>query len=231
MNQKEWLPADIEAQSFVIITKELEEMGVNLPNDTAFITKRVIHTTADFSYVQQLVYQNDPVGHAVQALKNGASIVTDTNMAKAGVSKTFLSSFGGQVVCYMADEDVARDAKENGTTRAAASMRKAAKEHPNAIFAIGNAPTALIELKRILENDADFHPALVIGVPVGFVNVVESKESLLQTGLPAIVARGRKGGSNVAAAICNALIYAAAGRLKPHERGGVWTGESKAEQL
>ena len=150
-------------------------------------------------------------------------------MAKAGISKTFLSSLGGQVVCYMADEDVAQDAKERGTTRAAASMRKAAKEHPNAIFAVGNAPTALMELKRIWENDPAFRPALVIGVPVGFVNVIESKDTLLETDLPAIVARGRKGGSNVAAAICNALIYAAAGRLKPHERGGVWTGETKAE--
>ena len=229
MSKKKCLPADIEARSFSIIAKELEEMGITLPDDTAFITKRVIHTTADFSYVEQLVYQNDPVSHAVQALKSGAWIVTDTNMAKAGVSKTFLSSLGGQVVCYMADEDVAQDAKERGTTRAAASMRKAAKEHPNAIFAVGNAPTALMELKRIWENDPAFRPALVIGVPVGFVNVIESKDTLLETDLPAIVARGRKGGSNVAAAICNALIYAAAGRLKPHERGGVWTGETKAE--
>lgn len=229
MSKKECLPADIEARSFSIIAKELEEMGITLPDDTAFITKRVIHTTADFSYVEQLVYQNDPVSHAVQALKSGAWIVTDTNMAKAGVSKTFLSSLGGQVVCYMADEDVAQDAKARGTTRAAASMRKAAKEHPNAIFAVGNAPTALMELKRIWENDPAFRPALVIGVPVGFVNVIESKDTLLETDLPAIVARGRKGGSNVAAAICNALIYAAAGRLKPHERGGVWTGETKAE--
>ena len=229
MSKKEYLPADIEARSFSIIAKELEEMGITLPDDIAFITKRVIHTTADFSYVEQLVYQNDPVSHAVQALKSGAWIVTDTNMAKAGVSKTFLSSLGGQVVCYMADEDVAQDAKERGTTRAAASMRKAAKEHPNAIFAVGNAPTALMELKRIWENDPAFRPALVIGVPVGFVNVIESKDTLLETDLPAIVARGRKGGSNVAAAICNALIYAAAGRLKPHERGGVWTGETKAE--
>ena len=229
MSKKECLPADIEARSFSIIAKELQERGITLPDDTAFITKRVIHTTADFSYVEQLVYQNDPVSHAVQALKSGAWIVTDTNMAKAGVSKTFLSSLGGQVVCYMADEDVAQDAKARGTTRAAASMRKAAKEHPNAIFAVGNAPTALIELKRIWENDPAFRPALVIGVPVGFVNVIESKDTLLETDLPAIVARGRKGGSNVAAAICNALIYAAAGRLKPHERGGVWTGETKAE--
>ncbi len=229
MSKKECLPADIEARSFSIIAKELEEMGITLPDDTAFITKRVIHTTADFSYVEQLVYQNDPVSHAVQALKSGAWIVTDTNMAKAGVSKTFLSSLRGQVVCYMADEDVAQDAKAHGTTRAAASMRKAAKEHPNAIFAVGNAPTALMELKRIWENDPAFRPALVIGVPVGFVNVIESKDTLLETDLPAIVAKGRKGGSNVAAAICNALIYAAAGRLKPHERGGVWTGETKAE--
>lgn len=229
MSKKECLPADIEARSFSIIAKELQERGITLPDDTAFITKRVIHTTADFSYVEQLVYQNDPVSHAVQALKSGACIVTDTNMAKAGVSKTFLSSLGGQVVCYMADEDVAQDAKARGTTRAAASMRKAAKEHPNAIFAVGNAPTALMELKRIWENDPAFRPALVIGVPVGFVNVIESKDTLLETDLPAIVAKGRKGGSNVAAAICNALIYAAAGRLKPHERGGVWTGETKAE--
>lgn len=229
MSKKECLPADIEARSFSIIAKELQERGITLPDDTAFITKRVIHTTADFSYVEQLVYQNDPVSHAVQALKSGACIVTDTNMAKAGVSKTFLSSLGGQVVCYMADEDVAQDAKARGTTRAAASMRKAAKEHPNAIFAVGNAPTALMELKRIWENDPAFRPALVIGVPVGFVNVIESKDTLLETDLPAIVAKGRKGGSNVAATICNALIYAAAGRLKPHERGGVWTGETKAE--
>ena len=147
--------------------------------------------------------------------------MTDTNMALAGITKPGLAKLGGTACCYMADPEVAAAAKEAGTTRAVAAMKKAAQEHPGAILAVGNAPTALLTIAEQIESG--LRPALVIGVPVGFVNVVESKERLFAVcekhGVPAIVAMGRKGGSNVAAAICNALIYSAAEMLDPTARG------------
>ena len=143
---------------------------------------------------------------ALEAIKAGATIVTDTQMAKAGINKRALARYGGQVCCFMSDEDVAGAAKEHGTTRAQASMDKAAALDGPVIFAIGNAPTALVRLYELIE-EGRIHPALVIGVPVGFVNVVASKELIMQTNVPCIVARGRKGGSNIAACICNALLY------------------------
>ena len=183
--------------------------------------KRVIHTTADFDYAQNLRFTNGAVAAGVAALRAGTCIVTDTNMALAGVTKPGLKKVGGTALCYMADPEVAVIAKETGTTRAVASMHRAAQEHPNAILAVGNAPTALLAIAD--EIEAGLRPALVIGVPVGFVNVVESKEHLFavceQYGVPAIAAMGRKGGSNVAAAICNALIYSAAEMLDPSARG------------
>ena len=197
-------PADIEKRSFAIITEELG--GRTFPESVAEVVKRVIHTSADFDYADNLCFSPDAVEQAKAALEAGATIVTDTNMALAGISKPTLAQLGGRAVCLMADEAVAREAKERGVTRATVSMEHAAKLDGPLIFAIGNAPTALIRLHELIEEGA-VSPALVIGVPVGFVNVVESKELFLGGDTPYIIARGRKGGSNVAAAIVNALLY------------------------
>ena len=197
-------PADIEKRSFAIITEELG--GRTFPDGVAEVVKRVIHTSADFDYADNLCFSPDAVEQAKAALEAGATIVTDTNMALAGISKPTLAKLGGKAVSLMADEDVAREAKARGVTRATVSMEHAAKLDGPLIFAIGNAPTALIRLHELIEEGA-VSPALVIGVPVGFVNVVESKELFLGGDTPYIIARGRKGGSNVAAAIVNALLY------------------------
>ncbi|MGE4214425.1 MAG: precorrin-8X methylmutase [Anaerotignaceae bacterium] len=199
------LPKDIEKRSFEIIESELK---VPIDEEKKPIIKRVIHTTADFSYAETMAFSDKVVYKALSAIRGGADIITDTNMGRAGINKMALSKFGGEVFCYMADEDVAKSAKENGTTRAVASMNKAAKRGQNCIFAIGNAPTALLRLYELI-NEGKLMPQLIIGVPVGFVNVVESKELIMSLEVPYIVARGRKGGSNVAAAIANALIYLA----------------------
>ena len=200
------LPADIERRSFEIISAELEGRGIVLPEETAPIVKRVIHTTADFDYAESLVFSPGVVATARAALRAGAAVVTDTPKARAGLNKTSLARFGGEVRCVMSDPDVAAGAKENGTTRAVASMDKASALPGPLLFAVGNAPTALIRLCELV-SEGSLRPAAVIGVPVGFVNVVEAKELLLESGVPCIVARGRKGGSNVAAAIVNALLY------------------------
>ena len=224
MTPQHHLPADIERTSISIITRELDELGLTPPPETAAVVKRVIHTTADFDYAKNLHFTPGAVEAAVRALQRGAVIVTDTNMALAGITKPGLAKLGCEAVCYMADPAVAEAAKQAGTTRAVAAMHRAAREHPGAILAVGNAPTALLTIAE--EIEAGLRPALVIGVPVGFVNVVESKETLFaiceQHGVPAIAAMGRKGGSNVAAAICNALVYSAAEMLDPSARG--WRG-------
>ena len=197
-------PMDIEKRSFEIIT---EELGYDLPEKEAPIIKRCIHTSADFDYAKNLCFSEDVVEKALKALKNGACIVTDTQMAKSGINKKALAKYGGEVYCFMSDADVAETAKKNGTTRATASMDKAAEMNKPLIFAIGNAPTALVRLYELIE-DGKLKPELIIGVPVGFVNVVPSKELILTLeDVPYIVARGRKGGSNIAACICNALLY------------------------
>ena len=224
MTPQHHLPADIERTSISLITRELDELGLTPPPETAAVVKRVIHTTADFDYAKNLRFTPGAVQAAVRALQRGAVIVTDTNMALAGISRPGLAKLGCEAVCYMADPAVAEAAKQAGTTRAVAAMHRAAREHPGAILAVGNAPTALLTIAE--EIEAGLRPALVIGVPVGFVNVVESKETLFaiceQHGVPAIAAMGRKGGSNVAAAICNALVYSAAEMLDPSARG--WRG-------
>ncbi len=202
------LPAEIEKRSFEIITEELKRRGEEdkiLP-ENELVVKRVIHTTADFEYVENLCISQGAVAKGIEAIKNGACIVTDTQMAKSGINKKKLAQFGGEVFCFMSDEDVAQKAKQEGTTRATASMEKAASLNKPLIFAVGNAPTALVKLYEMIE-EGRICPELIIGVPVGFVNVVEAKELILQTKIPYIVARGRKGGSNVAAAICNAILY------------------------
>ena len=197
-------PMDIEKRSFEIITEILGDTKLNPENE--LVIKRVIHTTADFEYVQNLVFSDHAVQKGIEALKNGCDIVTDTQMAKSGINKTILGKLGGQVHCFMSDADVAAEAKERGITRAIVSMERAAKLEKPCIFAIGNAPTALISLHEQITAGI-LNPALIIGVPVGFVNVVESKELIISSNIPHIVARGRKGGSNVAAAICNAMLY------------------------
>ncbi len=197
-------PMEIEARSFEIIT---ELLGENQPDpETAPVVKRVIHTTADFEYRENLVFSEHAVRQGIEALRQGCHIVTDTHMAMAGINKTVLGRLGGEVHCFMSDPDVAEEAKRRGITRAAVSMERAAALDKPCIFAIGNAPTALIALKELMDA-GKVRPALIIGVPVGFVNVVESKEQILGCDVPYIVARGRKGGSNVAAAICNAMLY------------------------
>lgn len=197
-------PMDIERRSFEIITKELKDTP--LAPGTELIVKRCIHTSADFDYAENLCFSKDAVAQAIQAIKEGACIVTDTQMAKSGINKRALSRYGGEVYCFMQDEDVAEAAVKNGTTRATASMEKAASLNKKLIFAIGNAPTALVRLYELIKEEK-VSPALVIGVPVGFVNVVQSKELIMETDVPYIVAKGRKGGSNIAACICNALLY------------------------
>ena len=185
-------PMDIEARSMAIIEEHLT--GVTLPEPERSILKRVIHTTADFD-------------SALEALQRGAHIVTDTNMALSGINKRSLHGLGCEAYCFMSDADVAEEAKARGVTRAMVSMEKACRLDGDLIFAVGNAPTALIQLDELIRA-GKLLPKLIIGVPVGFVNVVEAKELIMaQEQVPYIVAKGRKGGSNVAAAICNALLY------------------------
>ena len=201
-------PADIEMRSFQIITRELGERKLDPENE--LVIKRVIHTSADFDYADNLVFSEGATRIGVEALRSGCPIVTDTKMAAAGINKRVLARFGGQVHTYISDEDVISEARERGLTRSAVSMERGAALGTPAVFAIGNAPTALVRLYEMLQSgEMPCKPALIIGVPVGFVNVVESKELICGLDIPHIVARGRKGGSNVAAAICNALLYLA----------------------
>lgn len=199
------LPEEIEKTSFAIIEGELAERGIRVEEDKKPVLYRVIHTTADFEYANTMTFSDQALEKAKEAIKRGAHIITDTQMAYAGINKKRLADFGGEVHCYMADEDVAKEAKERRQTRAMVSMEKALRRKGELIFAIGNAPTALLRLKEAVDQGA--RPALIIGVPVGFVNVTAAKDLILQTKIPYIVNRGRKGGSNVAAAICNALLY------------------------
>ena len=219
------LPADIERTSMQIIEKELLQMGIEIPSENDAVVRRVIHTTADFEYARNLRFTPEAVAQGVTALQRGVTIVTDTNMALAGISKPSLMALGASAQCYMAEPMIAEKAKLQGTTRAVAAMRYAAQSCPQAIFAVGNAPTALLELCDLIEQKS-LRPSLIVAVPVGFVNVVESKERLFavctEQGIPCIAEMGRKGGSTVAAAICNALLYMATGRLNPSARG--WQG-------
>lgn len=225
MTPQHHLPADIERTSMHIIAQELAQRGITLPPEQAAVVMRVIHTTADFDYAANLQFTGDAVARGMAALAGGAAIVTDTNMALAGISKPALAALRGSARCYMAEPETAARAKADGTTRAVAAMRRAAQEFPGAVLAVGNAPTALLEICSLLEQGR-LHPALVVAVPVGFVNVVESKQRVMAAcraqNVPCIAAMGRKGGSNVAAAVCNALLYTAAGQIDPAARG--WQG-------
>lgn len=197
-------PMEIEKRSFEIIREELGDRPMDPVLDP--VIRRVIHTTADFDYYDNLCFSEHAVEKMVELLKNGCDIVTDTTMAMSGINKRFLAKLGGEAHCFIADPDVAEEAKARGVTRSLVSMEKAARLEKPLIFAIGNAPTALYSICDLVRA-GKLKPGLVIGVPVGFVNVVEAKEELMQTCPDYIVARGRKGGSNVAAAIVNAGLY------------------------
>lgn len=197
-------PEEIERESMRIIASEMGPWTG--PEENLAVVKRVVHTTADFDFVKNLRFSDGAVANARRALAAGATVVTDTNMAATGINKISASRFGVEVVCRMADPEVRAAAQERGVTRAVVSMEIAAEKTPEAVFAIGNAPTALIRLCELIK-EGRAKPALVIGVPVGFVNVVESKELLTRTDVPYIAAMGRKGGSTVASAIVNALLY------------------------
>jgi len=199
-------PEDIEKRSMEIITSELN--GRTWPEPQFSIVKRCIHTSADFDYADNLRFSKDAEMIGVNALRNGAHIVTDTKMAAAGINKNKLAEYGGEVHCFISDDDVVKQAKERGCTRATICMEKGAeiaKNHP-VIFAIGNAPTALVRLAEMIDS-GELKPTLIIGAPVGFVNVVESKELIMERDVPYIIPVGRKGGSNIAATICNAMMY------------------------
>ena len=221
-------PADIERTSMAIIAEELRQRGMQVPPDQEAVVKRVIHTTADFEYAENLVFTKNAVSLGVAALRKGTPIVTDTNMAKAGISRPGLEKLGSHVMCFMADPAVAQRAEAQGTTRAAAAMEQAADysfssgfDAAVSLLSQEERPTALFAIARQMERGQ--FPAMLIGVPVGFVNVEEAKEQVLalcrRFEVPAILAMGRKGGSNVAAAICNALLYLAGDMLDPAERG------------
>lgn len=196
-------PVEIEKRSMEIIESELK---VPVPEDVKTVVKRVIHCTADFDYAENLAFSENAVQKALDAMRSGCDIVTDTQMARAGINKAAAGKLGINIYCFMSDPDVAETAKARCCTRATASMEKAAKLERPVIFAIGNAPTALLSLRDLI-NEGAVSPKLVIGVPVGFVNIIEAKDAIMETGVPYIVAKGRKGGSNVAAAIVNALMY------------------------
>lgn len=197
-------PEDIEKRSMEIITSELN--GRTWPEPKFSIVKRCIHTSADFDYADNLVFSENAENIGVELIRKGATIVTDTKMAASGINKNKLEEYGGCVRCFISDEDVMTEAKERNCTRATVSMERAAKIDGPLIIAIGNAPTALIALYEMIK-EGRIRPDLIIGVPVGFVNVVESKEMIMELDVPYIVAEGRKGGSNIAATICNALMY------------------------
>ncbi|MGN0242384.1 MAG: precorrin-8X methylmutase [Candidatus Weimeria sp.] len=207
--KKEFLfvkPGEIEKESFRIIGEELEEQGIQLEKIKAPYIKRCIHTSADFSYAKTLYFSKDAIETLEGLIKGGASIICDTNMALAGVNKTALKNNNCKAFCFMADERIMEISKSEGITRAAASMQAAAHLEGKKIFAVGNAPTALIELEK-LHREKGFEPDFIIGVPVGFVNVEYAKELIIKSGIPCIVNRGRKGGSNIAACLVNAALY------------------------
>ncbi len=197
-------PSDIERRSFEIISQMLGDRSFPPMHDN--IIKRVIHTTADFEFADILSISAGAAESGMDALKAGSNVVADTRMVWSGINKRVLGSYGGEAVCYMDDASIASDAADRNVTRASLCMDRAAEDGKNGVYAIGNAPTALIRLcELILEGRAK--PLLVVGVPVGFVNVVESKRFLKKAGVPYIISEGRKGGSNVAAAIVNAILY------------------------
>ena len=202
----EWItdPREIEKKSFEIIGELIKDKEYDPENED--IIRRVIHTSADPGYAENLVFSEGAVSRAMEAIDSGAVFITDTEMARSGINKKALESLGCSVRCFMSDPEVAEEAARRKVTRAMVSMERACEIEGSVIFAIGNAPTALAALHR-LYYEGRLDPALVIGVPVGFVNVVEAKELIIKSTIPHIVSAGNKGGSNIAAAIVNALLY------------------------
>ena len=206
MNIEYCKPSEIEKRSFAIIEEELAARGITLPEACASVIKRCIHTTADFDYATSLCFFDGAIKTFQNLIRQGAAIVTDTNMALSGINKKTLQKYGVSAHCYMSEEAIAKEAARRELTRAAVSMEYAMRSDGPVIFVIGNAPTALVTLYEHYKAH-DYTPAFIVGVPVGFVNVEAAKELILQTDIPHIVNRGRKGGSNVAAAIVNAMLY------------------------
>jgi precorrin-8X/cobalt-precorrin-8 methylmutase len=200
-------PAGIEPLSFRIIEQEAGEHGFR-PEEWV-VVRRLIHTTADFDFIRWTRFHPQALAVGIAAIRNGAAIVTDTRMAQAGITKRHLAPFGSEVHCFIDEPEVMAIAKAENTTRAAAAVLCARELLHGGVAVIGNAPTALIELVRLHEQEK-LQPALVVGVPVGFVNAAEAKELLMASGLIYISVAGRKGGSAVAAAAVNALADLAA---------------------
>ena len=196
-------PEEIEKKSFQIID---EEAGAHRFSELQWpIVRRIIHTTADFEYLQTMRFHPDAIDAGIEAIRSGQMVVTDTNMARAGIRSRDLQQYGADVKCLMDDPQILQVAKQQGTTRASAAVDAITSEIDGGIYAIGNAPTALMRLMERIEKD-EARPALVIGFPVGFVNAAESKADLADMDIPHITNSGRKGGSNVAASVVNALI-------------------------
>lgn len=218
--EKHIRPDEIEKTSMEIIAEELRMKGIEISEENFAVTRRVIHATADFDYAVNLTFTEKAAECGIAAFARGIPIVTDTNMTLAGISRPAMERLGVTAHCFMAEPRIREMASRMGSTRATAAQIYAAGQMPGAVLSVGNAPTALFEIARQIRNG--LRPALVIGVPVGFVNVTESKEEILlvcrEYGIPAIVARGRKGGSTVACAILNALLYEAAGLADPSSR-------------
>ncbi|MFO8083595.1 MAG: precorrin-8X methylmutase [Desulfobacterales bacterium] len=197
------LPSEIEHQSFAIIKAEAGNHGFSSEKWT--VVSRMIHTTADFDYINSVRFHDDAIASGIRALRSGENIVTDTHMAEAGIRKKDLQKFGGRVICLIDAPEVIESASRNKTTRALAAVDAATGMVNRGIYVVGNAPTALLRLLELIrENKA--MPSMIIGLPVGFVNAAESKEALINAPVPYITNVGRKGGSNVAAAVVNALI-------------------------
>ncbi|MDU1910239.1 precorrin-8X methylmutase [Fusobacterium sp.] len=207
MNTYIKVPQDIEKRSFEIIEEELGDKINKFDEATLPVIKRVIHTTADFEYADLIDFMNDAINSGKEALKNGCKIYCDTNMIVNGASKMVLSKFNCEAYCLVADNEVVKEAKERGVTRSIVGMEKAAKDPNTKIFLIGNAPTALYQLKEMIERNEIERPALVVGVPVGFVGAAESKEAFKSLGIPYITINGRKGGSTVAVSILHGILY------------------------
>lgn len=207
MNNYIKVPQDIEKRSFEIIGEELGDKINKFDEATLPVIKRIIHTTADFEYADLIEFMNDAINSGKEALKKGCKIYCDTNMIVNGASKMVLSKFNCEAYCLVADSEVVKEAKEKGVTRSIVGMEKAAKDPNTKIFLIGNAPTALYQLKEMIERNEIEKPALVVGVPVGFVGAAESKEAFKSLGIPYITINGRKGGSTVAVSILHGILY------------------------
>jgi len=186
----------------------LEKRELKFDKREKQIITRIIHTTADFGFANNTIISNGAIDEGIRAIKRGVGIVTDTRMAQVGIRKRDLIKYGSEINCFISDERVYKIAKERGITRSMAAMELASQDPKNGIFVFGNAPTALFRLMELFE-EGKVNPSLVIGVPIGFVGAAQAKERLAVLPVPYITIKGRKGGSNIAVAIMNALILLA----------------------